>query len=89
MIVITDSGPLRYLIIIEQVHLLKSLYGSAVIPRGVVVELTREATPQQVRVWMDDLPEWVTVKSPQGQMPAFSSMLRSSLPFAEETILSS
>lgn len=65
MIIIADSGPLRYLIIIEQVGLLPLLYGNIVIPQSVVNELTQTATPESVRLWMGRLPEWVTVRSPQ------------------------
>lgn len=75
MIVIADSGPLRYLVVIEQIHLLPLLYGSIVIPSSVVNELTHTATPQLVRAWMDDLPEWVAVKSPQNPMTISSSIL--------------
>jgi predicted nucleic acid-binding protein len=75
VIVIADSGPLRYLVFIEQVQLLPQLYGSIVIPPSVVNELTQTATPPSVRTWMDSLPEWVAVKSPQRPMPFFSSIL--------------
>jgi predicted nucleic acid-binding protein len=40
MIVIADSGPLRYLILIDQIQLLPALYGNIVIPPAVVMELT-------------------------------------------------
>lgn len=65
MIVIADAGPLRYLIVIEQVHLLPLLYGSIVVPPGVVHELTRESTSDAARAWMGRLPDWVTVQAPQ------------------------
>ena len=75
MIVIADSGPLRYLVVIEQVHLLPQLYGRIVIPPGVVHELTQAATPQSVRLWMKQLPEWVKVISPQEPLPEFPALL--------------
>ncbi len=75
MIVIADSGPLRYLIVIDQVRLLPLLYGGIVIPPSVVSELTQTATPHSVRSWMDHLPEWVTVKSPQKSVSVFPSVL--------------
>ena len=88
MIVIADSGPLRYLIAIDQIRLLPLLYGSIVIPPSVVNELTQTATPQSVRIWMDNLPEWVSVKSPQGSAPVFPSILgpgeREAIALAEE-----
>jgi predicted nucleic acid-binding protein len=50
MIVIADSGPLRYLMVIDQIHLLPLLYGSIAIPPSVVRELTQTATPHSVRI---------------------------------------
>jgi len=75
MIVIADSGPLRYLIVIEHVGLLPLLYGSIVIPQGVIDELTQTKTPGSVRLWMGELPEWVTVRSPQKMLSGLSSVL--------------
>lgn len=75
MIVIADSGPLRYLIVIEQVGLLPLLYGNIVIPASVVNELTQTATPEPVRLWMGELPGWVMVRSPQKMSSSISSVL--------------
>lgn len=88
MVVIADSGPLRYLVVIEQVHLLPLLYGRIVIPPSVMRELMQTATPQPVRIWMDHLPEWVTVKSPHSPVSVFPAVLgpgeREALALAEE-----
>lgn len=88
MIVIADSSPLRYLVLIEEVHLLPALYGAIVIPPGVVNELTQTETPQRVRDWMEDLPQWVTVKHPSMPLPVFPSILgigeQEALALAEE-----
>jgi len=51
------------------------LYGGIVIPPSVVSELMQAATPRSVRIWMENLPEWVTVKSPQKSMSMFPSDL--------------
>lgn len=67
MLVIADSGPLRYLILIEEVHLLPALYLGIVIPPGVVSELTRDETPTPVRTWMEHLPDWIEVRQPHHQ----------------------
>jgi predicted nucleic acid-binding protein len=61
MIVIADASPLRYIVLIQEVHLLPILYGTIVLPPGVLSELTQESSPKPVRLWMEDLPEWVTV----------------------------
>jgi predicted nucleic acid-binding protein len=75
MIVIADSGPIRYLVVIEQIHLLPQLYGRIVIPPSVLRELSQTATPQTVRLWVDRLPRWVTVQSTQGPLPTFPAAL--------------
>jgi predicted nucleic acid-binding protein len=75
MIVIADSSPLRYLILIEEVHLLPILYSGILIPPGVAGELSRPHTPAAVRAWMTELPEWVEVRSPHLPLPVFPSEL--------------
>lgn len=88
MIVIADSGPVRYLVLIEEVGLLNVLYGGIVIPPGVVSELTQPDTPQPVRAWMEQLPEWIAVRSPGLPLPIFPSSLglgeREAIALAEE-----
>jgi predicted nucleic acid-binding protein len=88
MIVIADSGPLRYLVLIEEVSLLNVLYGGIVVPPAVVNELTQPDTPQPVRMWMERLPEWIVVRSPGLPLPIFPSSLglgeREAIALAEE-----
>jgi predicted nucleic acid-binding protein len=43
MIVVADSSPLHYLILIEQVGLLRQLYSEVVTPEAVLAELSRPA----------------------------------------------
>lgn len=62
MIVITDTGPLRYLILLEEAELLSSLYGTVVIPTVVHHELQQDATPEVVRRWMAQPPAWLSVE---------------------------
>ena len=88
MIVIADSSPLRYLVLIQEVHLLPILYDTIVLPPGVVGELTQKNSPSPVRLWMEHLPEWVTVKQPRFPLPLFPSGLdlgeREAIALAEE-----
>lgn len=88
MIVIADSGPLRYLIAVEQIYLLPMLYGKILLPPSVASELSQAATPDAVRSWMNHLPQWATVQSPQIPASAFPSALgrgeREAIALAEE-----
>lgn len=54
VIVVADTSPLRYLILIEPTHVLPALYGSVVVPSVVVEELTQTRTPDLVRAWLAD-----------------------------------
>jgi len=45
MIVVADSGPLRYLILLEQTELLSRFYDQVVVPEAVVGELTTSKAP--------------------------------------------
>jgi predicted nucleic acid-binding protein len=62
MIVISDAAPLRYLTLIDQIHLLREIYGHVVLPQAVSSELQQEKTPEKVRAWMAELPDWMEVR---------------------------
>ena len=68
MIVVADTSPLNYLILIEQVQVLEALYGQVIIPPAVQDELLSAGTLPQVRNWMTSPPAWLEVRSP---LPAF------------------
>lgn len=61
MIVVADSGPLHYLILLDQAELLQRFYGEVVIPDAVAAELSAAAAPATVRDWMTQPPSWVKV----------------------------
>lgn len=69
MIVVADASPLRYLILIDQVHVLPDLFGDVLIPPAVVAELTNERTPPQVRAWLSSRPDWLRVQVPRDVLP--------------------
>jgi predicted nucleic acid-binding protein len=61
MIVVADTSPLNYLILIEEIEILAKMYGRVVIPRAVRSELLRPSAPEKVRNWISQLPPWVEV----------------------------
>lgn len=63
MIVVADSGPLHYLILLEQTELLPRFYGAVIIPEAVFSELTNASAPQPVRDWLAEPPSWLRVQS--------------------------
>lgn len=64
MIVVADASPLRYLILIEHTHVLPALYGHVIVPPAVITELTRERTPNLVRTWVMERPDWLQIQAP-------------------------
>jgi len=62
MITVSNTTPLRYLIEIEKVHILETLFGRVFIPEKVAEELLRPKTPQKVKDWMQSRPTWLEVK---------------------------
>ena len=62
MIVVADSGPLHYLILLEHVDLLRRLYAQVLVPTIVAGELTTAGAPDSVREWMANPPIWVDVR---------------------------
>ena len=54
MIVVSNSSPICYLILIEQIHLLPDMMGKLTVPESVIRELSDQRAPEVVRggaVW--------------------------------------
>src|SRR6266446_5544137 len=64
MIVIADATPLRYLILLEAIDTLPTLYERVLIPQIVANELQRPRTPLPVRQWMAAAPAWLDIRVP-------------------------
>jgi predicted nucleic acid-binding protein len=61
MIVVADTSPINYLILIEAADVLQGLYGSVIAPNAVVQELLNVRAPIAVREWISDPPAWLKV----------------------------
>jgi predicted nucleic acid-binding protein len=64
MIVVADTSPLNYLILVEQVQVLEVLLHQVIIPPAVQNELLSLDAPVPVRKWMESPPAWLEVRSP-------------------------
>jgi predicted nucleic acid-binding protein len=64
MIVVADTTPVNYLILIGEIDVLAKLYGRVVIPRAVHEELTHFRAPEAVRTWIARPPSWLEILSP-------------------------
>ena len=62
MIVVADSGPLHYLILLQHIELLQRFYGQVLVPEPVAGELSAAGAPAVVREWITKPPTWVAVR---------------------------
>ncbi len=63
MIVVSDTSPINYLILIDHIQILPRLFDQVVIPQAVFEELNHERTPEAVRQWTAALPAWAVVRA--------------------------
>jgi predicted nucleic acid-binding protein len=66
-VVVSDTSPIHYLVLIGEVNLLAALYERIIIPSSVAAELTRFRTPEAVRQWINQPPSWLEVIVPSSQ----------------------
>jgi len=62
VIVVSNTSPICYSVMIGEADLLARLYGKVVISQTVLQELSVSRTPEQVRDWVKHLPDWLEVK---------------------------
>ena len=60
-VVVADTGPLHYLVLIGQIDLLPRLFMSVTVPMIIQDELLHPNTPQPVQAWATNPPPWLTV----------------------------
>ena len=74
MIVVSDTTPLRHLIAIGKVDLLRKVYGAVVVPLTVWSELQAESTPSSVKTWLQSAPDWMQVRGAREPLPGDASL---------------
>ncbi|NES18916.1 MAG: DUF3368 domain-containing protein [Symploca sp. SIO3E6] len=68
MIVVSDTSPICYLLLINQIDILQTLYNSVTIPQTVADELRASESPPVVKRWIAQPPDWLEIqpiKTPQ------------------------
>lgn len=89
MLVVADTSPINYLILIQHELLLPTLYTQVIIPPAVLRELEDPETPGAVRTWVAHRPAWFEVRTPQRPLaeaafPALGAGEREAIVVAEE-----
>jgi predicted nucleic acid-binding protein len=66
MIVVADTSPINYLVLIGHIDVLPYFYGRILVPPSVWDELQDVHTPEIVRIWVSHAPAWLEVRPPFG-----------------------
>ena len=64
MIVVADTTPLNYLVLIEVAEVFPALFGHVYAPPAVMLELSDSRGHEQVRNWANSPPDWLNVREP-------------------------
>jgi predicted nucleic acid-binding protein len=66
MIVVSDTSPVNYLLLIDQIDLLPRLFQQIIIPDVVRKEMLDPLAPPALRQWITHPPSWLTVQTVSG-----------------------
>jgi predicted nucleic acid-binding protein len=64
MIVVADTSPINYLILVGEINVLTKIFVTITIPRAVRDELMRPSSPEVVRDWIAQSPAWLQIREP-------------------------
>jgi predicted nucleic acid-binding protein len=73
MIVVSDNSPLQYLVLIQCIECLPSLYGEVLTTPQIIQELRHPKTPAPIHAWLDSTPPWLRIESPAA-VEAFNNL---------------
>lgn len=65
MIVVSDTSPILYLLLIEQLELLPLLYQRVLIPEAVCDEMLATGAPVALQQWVSTPPDWLEIRQVQ------------------------
>jgi predicted nucleic acid-binding protein len=65
LIVVSNTSPLNYLVLLKKDFVLPALFGTVIAPPAVAAELSREQAPQSVREWIAARPVWLKIQAPR------------------------
>jgi predicted nucleic acid-binding protein len=64
VIVLSDTSPINYLVLIGHIDVLPVLFGQVIVPPAVFQELQHARAPAAVREWTRHCPAWFEVRLP-------------------------
>jgi len=73
MIVISDTGPLRYLSVLGSAELLPRLFGTVYCPGAIIRECQHPKAPAELRALITAQPAWLIIQEPQQVIEALAA----------------
>ena len=73
MIVVSDTSPLNYLVLLGADHVLPTLFGRVLVPPAVLMEMQHAKAPPPVSAWATQPPAWLEIQAPV-TIPHFSGL---------------
>ncbi len=70
--VVSDTGPLQYLLLIDCITVLPQLFERVMIPMAVRNEMLASRTPEVLRQWILNAPDWLDIKQNPAPDPNLS-----------------
>lgn len=70
MILVLDTSPICFLVLISEIGILHHLYPRIFVPPEVLRELRHPKTPETVRAWAKKPPNWLSVREPDPDLVA-------------------
>jgi predicted nucleic acid-binding protein len=67
-LVVADTSPINYLILIDWIDLLPALFETVILPSAVETELKESKASASVRQWIENPPVWLEIRN---DAPAF------------------
>jgi predicted nucleic acid-binding protein len=74
MIVVSDTTPLNYLVLIDAVEVLPKLFEQVFVPSTVIRELADSRAPAAVRQWGQSPPAWLIISDPQSRLASTATL---------------
>ena len=74
MTVVSDTGPINYLVLIDCAHVLPDLFERVVVPQAVRDELLAAGAPDKVKNWTANPPAWFEVQQAGAVEPSLNRL---------------
>jgi len=74
MIVVSDTTPLNYLVLIKAIDVLPQLFDQVYAPTSVLRELSDPRAPHDVRQWAAAPPAWLQIADPSARLTSTADL---------------